>query len=44
MDMNQIPSGLTIHLYLSDEDATKYAANYLMTHSEEIKDLIREKI
>lgn len=44
MDMNQIPSGLTIHLSLSDEDATKYAANYLMTHSEEIKELIREKI
>lgn len=44
MDMNKIPSGLTIHLSLSDQDATKYAENYLVTHNEKIKEFIKEKI
>ena len=44
MDMNKIPSGLTIQLSLSDEDATKYAANYLTAHNEKIKEFIKEKI
>lgn len=44
MDMSNIPSGLTIHLSLSDRDATKYAANYLITHNDKIKEFIKEKI
>ena len=44
MNMSNIPSGLTIHLALSDKDATKYAANYLMTHNDQIKEFIKEKI
>ena len=44
MDMNKIPSGLTIQLALSEQDATKYAANYLVTHNDKIKEFIKEKI
>ena len=44
MNFDNIPTGLTIFLTLSDKDATAFADNYLKAHDAEIKNLIHEKI
>lgn len=43
MDLNNIPTGLTIFLTLSDQDATAFAEKYLNDHKTDISKLIQEK-
>ena len=44
LDFANITSGSNIQIKLTDEDATRYAEEYLTSHKDEVKELVSQKL